>query len=127
MRLLGPINSGIGAGGAGVATNNATTSTQVTGSIAGVYVRYNASCPATTDVIVKTVGASPAIPSQTFLTLTDKNTDGLFLPRITPQDTDGADLVGLTVLEPIAISDFVNVSMAQADDACSVDVWLLVE
>jgi len=127
MRILGPINSGVGAGGAGVATNNATTTTQVVGCIAGIYVRYNDSCPATTDVTVKTVGTSPAIPSQTILTLTDANTPGLFLPRITPQDTAGADLIALTILEPITIADFVNVTMAQADDACSVDVWFLLE
>jgi hypothetical protein len=127
MRILGPFNSGVGAGGAGVATNNATTTTQVVGRIAGIYVRYNDSCPATTDVVIKTVGTSPAIPSQTILTLTDANTDGFFMPRITPQDMTGADLIALTVLEPITIADFVNVTMAQADDACSVDVWLLLE
>ena len=127
MRILGPINSGVGAGGAGVATNNATTTTQVVGCIAGIYVRYNDSCPGTTDVVISTVGASPAIPSQTLLTLTDNATAGLFLPRVTPQDAAGADLVALTILEPITISDFVKVTMAQADDACSVDVWLLLE
>jgi len=127
MRLFGPINSGVGAGGAGVATNNATTTTQVVGRVAGVYVRYNHSCPNTTDVVIKTVGASPAIPSQTFLTLTNKNTDGLFMPRVTPQDADGVDLAALTVLEPVAISDFVNVTMTGANNADSVDVWFLLE
>jgi hypothetical protein len=127
MRILGPINSGVGAGGAGAATNNATTNARVDGRVVGVYVRYNHSCPNTTDVIVKTVGTSPAIPTQTFLTLANKNTDGLFMPRVIPHGTTGVALDALTIAEPVAISDFVNVSMAQANDADSVDVWLLVE
>jgi hypothetical protein len=127
MRLLGPFNSGVGAGGAGAATNNYTTTTRVNGKVMGVYVRYNDAPPNTTDVIVKTVGTSPSIPTQTFLTLTNKNTDGLFMPRAIPQDTVGANLAALTVAEPVAIYDYVNVLIKEANDGDSVDVWLLLQ
>lgn len=127
MRLLGPFNSGVGAGGAGAATNNYTTTTFIVGKVMGVYVRYNDAPPNTTDVIIKTVGTSPAIPTQTFLTLTNKNTDGLFMPRTIPQDTVGANLAALTVAEPVVIADKVNVSIAQANDGDSVDIWMLIE
>lgn len=127
MRLVGAINSGAAVGGNGAAVANANSSTSILGVVIGVYVRYNHTCPVTTDVIVKTVGGTGAMPSTTFLTLTDKNTDGLFLPRAIPQDTVGANLAALTIAEPIAIADAVNVSIAGANALDSVDVWLLLQ
>jgi hypothetical protein len=127
MKLFGPINSGIAAGGAGVAGNNATTAQIVRGNVIGIYVRYNDACPATTDVIIKTVGTTPAMPTQTLLTLTNKNTSGLFLPRALPQDTSGANLAALTIAEPNPVFDNINVAVAQANDADSIDVWLFLE
>ena len=123
-RLHGPINSGIAAGGAGVATANADT-VRLSGRMAAIYVKYNDSPPATTDVIIKTKGSDA--PSITFLTLTNANTDGWFFPRITPDDLAGADLTTLTIREPIPFDDKVNVSIAQADNADNVDVYLLIE
>ncbi len=122
--LHGPINSGVAAGGAGVATNNADT-VKLEGRMVGVYVKYNDSPPATTDVVIKTKGTKA--PSVTFLTLTDKNTDGWFYPRVIPDNLLGVDLAALTIAEPIPFSDVVNISIAQADDNDSVDVYLLVE
>jgi hypothetical protein len=127
MRLYGPINSGVAAGGAGVATNNASSAQSLHGNVIGIYVRYNDAPPNTTDVIVSTVGTFPAMPTQTLLTLTNKNTDGLFLPRSVAQDELGADLAALTILEPNPIFDNINVSIAQANNADSVDVWLFLE
>jgi hypothetical protein len=127
MRLYGPINSGVGAGGAGVATNSATSTTPIAGKVLGAYVRYNHSCPATTDVTLSTLGDDPAIPTQTLLALTDANTDGLFLPRVIPQGTDGVDLAALTIAEPIAIVDFMVLEIAGANNGDSADVWLYLE
>ena len=129
MRLYGPINSGaaVQTAGAGTGIANATSTTIMRGKVIGVYVKYNLTPPASTDVIVKTVGTSPAAPTQTFLTLTDKNTDGLFMPRTIPHDTVGAALAALTIAEPVAIYDFVNVSIAGANTADNVDVWLFME
>jgi len=123
--LLGPINSGLTTGGAGASTNNADTSARLKGRMVGIYVKYNDAPPATTDVIIKTKGT--AAPSITFLTLTDKNTSGWFFPRTVPHDLVGVALAALTIAEPIPFDDFVNISIAQANDGDSVDVWFLVE
>lgn len=131
MRLYGPINSGAAAGSAGAATANSTTSTPIHGRPIGVYVRYNDSPPAgTTDVTVKTQGTSPAAPSLTFLTLTNAATDGYFYPRTIVHDLAGAavTLDGTNeAYEPVAIADKVTVTIAGADAADSVDVWLFVQ
>ena len=125
MDLFGPFNSGVTAGGAGVSTNNADTTVRLKGRMLGAYVRYNDTPPATTDVIIKTKGT--AAPSITFLTLTDKNTSGWFFPRIVPHDLVGVALAALAIAEPIPFDDFVNISIAQANDGDSIDVWLLVD
>lgn len=123
IRVLGPVNSGITTGGAGASTNNADT-IRMNGLFYGAYVRYNDTPPATTDVIVKTKGN--AAPSITFLTLTDKNTSGWFFPRMIPHDLVGVALAALVVAEPIPFDDQINISIAQANDGDSLDVWLLI-
>lgn len=125
ITLHGPINSGVAAGGAGVATNNADSNVRLTGRFVGCYVKYNDSPPATTDVVIKTKGTNA--PSITFLTLTDKNTNGWFFPRMIPDDQLGVDLAALTIAEAVPFDDFVNVAIAQANNADSVDVYILVE
>lgn len=124
MRLLGPINSGLTTGGAGTSTSNADT-VRMNGRMCGVCVRYNDSPPATTDVVIKTKGT--AAPSITFLTLTNKNTDGWFFPRVIPDDLLGVDLAALAIAEPIPFDDVVNIAIAQANDGDSIDIWLLVD
>ena len=126
MRLIGPINTGQTAGGAGVSTANATTTTRVEGMLVGVYVKYNGSPPAgTTDVTVKTKGGDGAAPTTTFLTLTNAATSGWFFPRINIHNTSGS--AQAAVWDYFPIWDFVTVTIAQANDADSADVWLMVE
>ena len=127
MRLVGPVNSGICAGGAGTSTANADTPVRICGRLVAAYVEYLDTPPGTTDVIIKTKGASPSPPSVTFLTLTNKNTSGWFFPRVIPDDLLGVDLASLAVAEPIPFDDFINISIAQANDGDGVNVWLLVE
>lgn len=128
IKLFGPINSGVSTGGAGTSTANADSTTRLKGKMLSIYVKYNDSPPAgTTDVIVKTKGTSPAAPTRTFLTLTNAATDGWKDPRVIPHDTAGVALAALAIAEPIPFDDFINVSIAQADDGDSVDVWLLIE
>jgi len=131
MNLFGPINSGVAAGGAGVATNNANSTSPISGRIVGVYVKYNDSPPAgTTDVVISTKGTSPRPPSNTILTLTDSATAGWFYPRHMVHDEAGAlyKWDGTNeVYEAVPVNDFINVSIAQANDADSIDVWLLFE
>jgi len=121
--LVGPINTGAAVGGNGVATANKTLAQPVSGLLVGLYVRYNDSPPATTDVVVSTSGASA--PAYTILTLTDKNTSGWFFPRITACDQLGVALAGANTEVPI-IADTVKVLIDGANAADSVDVWLLM-
>lgn len=125
VNLVGPINTGVAAGGAGVATNNATSAARISGEVMGIYVQYNDSPPAgTTDVTVATAGSAGAVPAQTLLTLTDQATSKLVYPRALVQDTAGADIAGSYT--PIVICDHVKVTIAQANNGDSADVWLLM-
>lgn len=127
MRLAGPFNSGVAVGADGAATNNFSTDAVLQGVLLGAYVKYNDTPPNTTDVVIKTLGTeNGAPPSLTLLTLTNKNTDGYFYPRITPDDTSGVDLSALTILEPAPFSGKINISIAGANAGDSVDVWLFI-
>lgn len=125
--LAGPYSSGVAAGSAGSATNNTDTPTRLIGEVIGIYVKYQDSPPSSTDVVISTKGTAPAAPSTTLLTLTNKNTDGWFYPRVIPTDTSGVALAALTVAEPQVIDDIVNISIAGANAADSVDVWLMLD
>lgn len=130
IQWFGPINSGAASGGAGTATANAS-SAKLRGKIHAVYVKYNDSPPAgTTDVTVATVGTSPYVPAITILTLANAATDTLKYPRVQVHGTDGTALTmdGTRILtDKIAIDDSVKVTIAQANDADSIDVWLALE
>lgn len=129
MNLIGPINSGAASGGAGVATANNSSTALVKGLIRAVYVKYNDSPPATTDVVIKTVGTSPAPPTNTLLTLTNAAASGWFYPRQQVHDSAGAGVSyngTHEIYEPVAVYDYINVAIAQANNDDSVDVWVLV-
>ena len=126
INYIGPINSGAAVGANGSATANASSTQIISGRILGLYVKYNDSPPAgTTDVTIATAGGTA--PAQTILTLTNAATDKWVYPRITPQGVTGADLAALTILEPIPVHDKIKVTIAQANAADNIDVWLLVE
>ena len=128
IRPIGPINSGVAAGNAGSAENNNSTDQVLSGKLLAAYVKYNDSPPGSTDVVIKTLGTeSGSPPSTTLLTLTNKNSDGWFYPRVTPDDQLGVDLTALTVLEPLPFTGKINVSIGGANASDSVDVWLLIE
>ncbi len=123
-RLAGPFNSGVAAGGAGVATNDTDTTVTLSGLIVGVYVRYNDAPPAgTTDVTIATTGSS--FPATTILAITDAATDGWFYPRVNIHDTSGS--AQATVWDYIPIDDIVNVKIEQANNSDSIDVWFMLE
>ncbi len=124
IRLSGPFNSGVAAGGAGVATNNADTTFPLSGLVVGVYVRYNDSPPAgTTDITIATAGTNA--PAVTILSVTDAATDGWFYPRVNIHNTSGAAQV--TYWDYIPVDDTVNVKIEQANNSDSIDCWLLLE
>ena len=120
--LYGPINSGAAVGADGAATVTAYSTTEIHGFIYAVYVKYNGDKPATTDVTISTKGTSPKVPSISILTLTDKNTDGLFLPRINAHSILG--VVDTSGDKHIPISDYLKIVVAQANTDDTVDVWL---
>lgn len=125
MQLYGAINSGAAVGADGAATVDKTTLHKLCGKMSAIYVKYNGDKPATTDVTIKTAGTNA--PSVTFLTLTNKNTDGWFFPRMIPDDLVGVDLAALVVAEPIPFDDYVTISVAQSNTDDTVDVYLLIE
>lgn len=120
MSLLGPFNSGAAVGSAGSATINATTPGVITGLVMSIYVQYNDSPPATTDVTIATAGTRH--PALTLLTLTNANTSGWFHVMAAQHDTAGA---AVTDKQKMLISDQIKVTVAQADAGDSVDIWVL--
>lgn len=129
MRVVGPINSGVAAGSAGSATSNATTSVAVEGVVHAVYLEYLDSPPgATTDVTVATAGVNH--PAQTILAISNSATSGWYYPRAATHSTAGVAALyagsGTAVNDLIAIADKVKVTIAQADAADGVNVYLLI-
>lgn len=125
INVYGPFNTGASAGGAGVSTANATSTVPLGGILVALYVKYNDSPPSTTDVTIATLGTSPSAPALTLLTLTNANTDGWFYPRALIHNTSGT--ASTTVYDYLPLLDKVKVTIAQANDADSVDVWFLVD
>jgi hypothetical protein len=99
------------------------------GRLLAAYVKYNHSPPAgTTDVTIATAGTNGA-PANTLLTITDAATDGWFYPRHTVHDEAGAAITydgTREVHEAPPIFDKVTVTIAQANAADNIDVWLLL-
>ena len=109
-------------GGAGVATANLDTSGVVDGYIIAIYLEYTGTPPATSDVTIAEANNDPAIP---VLTLTNANTDGWFYPRAAAVDTSGSAITNSN--ESIAVSDYLNVLIAQANDADGVTATIVWE
>ena len=106
-------------GGAGTATANATTSMPINGYIRAVYLAYLDSPPgATTDVTIEGIQA----PKVSVLTVTNAATDGWFYPMAQAKNQSGTDISGMGA--PIAISDYVKVTIAQANDGDGVTMTL---
>lgn len=125
-RLIGPINSGVAAGGAGVATANANSPLPIYGELLGLYIQYLDTPPAaTTDVILKTVGTSPAPPTLTFLTRSNSATDGWFRPMQQGCDAAAAAIAGAYM--PLLLADYINIKIDQANNGDGINVWLLVK
>lgn len=125
MGLVGPISSGAAAGSAGVATANADSDIRIIGRLVGIYVEYLDSPPAgTTDVTIKTIGTSPAPPTYNLLVLTNAATDGWFYPQVQIDDTTGSPIAA--EYTPQLVHDYINVAIAGANAADSVNIWLLM-
>ena len=124
MGLVGPLSSGTAAGSAGSATANTDSTVRLIGHVMGIYVQYLDTPPATTDVVVKTKGTSPAPPTYNLLSLTDANTNGWFYPHEQIDDTSGSAIAN--EYTPLLVHDLINISIAGANAGDSVNVWLLI-
>lgn len=119
------VSSGTTAGGAGASTSNATSTEEITGELVGFYVKYNDSPPAaTTDVTIATVGT--VLPDRTLLTITNAATDGFFAVRYGAVSTSNAAITNSFDEIPL-YRDKIKVTVAQANDGDSVDVWMVYE
>lgn len=112
----------------GTSTGNGTVTSDrpLNGLVKAVYIDYEVTPNAATDVTVQTVNA----PTKTILTVTDNVTDGWFYPREVINDPTGADVTydGTNeVYEPIPISDYVSFTVAQGDADQETTVWILIE
>ena len=124
MSMAGPFSSGAAVGSAGSAVANADSTIILMGRIMGIYVEYVDSPPSTTDVIIKSKGTSPAPPTYTFMTLTNKNTDGWFYPHVLIDDVLGVDIASEYTAQ--MVHDLINVSIDGANAGDSVNVWFLL-
>lgn len=126
MNLVGPINSGPAVGGDGVATASDTTAVYIIGRVQGIYVKYNDSPPAgTTDVTVATLGTSPTAPTYNLLAVVNAATDGWFYPRVQVHTVAGAAIAA--EYTPLIVYDRIKVTIAGANAADNVDVWILLD
>jgi hypothetical protein len=126
MHVAGPFNSGAAVGDNAVATANADSPQRLTGRVVGIYVKYNDSPPgATTDVVIKTKGTSPAPPTYNLLSLTDGATDGWRYPQQQIHTTAGVAIDA--EYTPLLVDDYINVKIDQANAGDNVDVWLMLE
>ena len=120
------ISSGATDGGAGVSTNNNTSSHVVTGQICSIGVTYNGSPPASTDLVIATAGNHG--PALTILTLTNANSNGRFPPRHVVDNNAGADIEyadGYSVHDKVCVADNIKITVSQANDDDSVDVVVI--
>ena len=120
------ISSGATDGGAGVSTNNNTSSHVVTGQICSIGGTYNGSPPASTDLIIATAGNNG--PALTILTLTNANSNGWFHPRHVVDINAGADIEyadGYSVHDKVCGAENIKITGSQANDDDSVDVVVI--
>ena len=119
--MIGPITTAAATGGAGAAAATAYSSDPVSGVLMAIIVQYNDAPPASTDVGVKTKGASGVLPSIALLTLSNANTNGYFFVRTATYKTDGTADGGYGAF---VVNDIIQIDIAQANDGDSVSVWL---
>ena len=124
IRIIGPIKTGVAAGGAGAATATGRTTEPVVGIVLGIYIKYNDTPPVTTDVTIRGKGTSPNVPLVNIMTAGNTATDAMYYPKAATYDIAGAAIAAQYVSP--AVADIVEVVIAQANDGDSADVWLYV-
>lgn len=108
-------------GGAGTATATANSPVPINGHIRAVYLAYVDSPPAgTTDITIEGANQPPKPP---ILTVSNAATDGWFYPLAQADNQAGVDITGMGA--PIAIDDYVTVTIAQANNGDGVTATIL--
>ncbi len=106
------------------AAGDGTATKTLYGLIRAIYVDYSASSAAGTDVTIADADG------QTYLTLTNNNTDGVYYPRAFAEDTVGTDLVySGTDKVPIKFPAYgpVTLTVAQNTEGETVTAYAYVE
>ena len=126
MSVIGPITTAVAVGAAGAAAGTVVSSQPVRGMIIGIDIQYNDAPPAgTTDVGIKTKGASGVLPSRNILTISNAATDGYFCPRVETVKADGS--VSSFVDGVHYVEDYIQVDMAGANAGDSVSIWIYTD
>lgn len=110
------------AGSAGSATGSGTLTIDRVGYLEWIYIDYDGSAPATTDV---TIANSATPPGGNVLVATNSATDTLYLPRGKPVDNAGSAITNAH--SRFAVGGPLSVSVAQCDaitDAVTVYVGI---
>lgn len=98
------------AGSAGSATGSGQT-LPLHGVLGFIQVDYHGSAPGTTDVTISEVGGA----GRTILTLTNRNTDGIFYPNVSFTDSTGSAYATPAYGAFIVVGTTLQVSVAQCD------------
>jgi hypothetical protein len=122
MAIYGPITTPAAAGGAGVAAATGYSTQVVRGFLVGIDIQYNDAPPAaTTDVGIKTKGASGILPSRNLLVITNAATDGYFVPQA--PGVTAANVATGQYAAPY-VEDVIQLDIAGANAGDSVTIWL---
>lgn len=114
------------AGTDGSATGSGRTEFAHAGRLLAVHLDYSAGQPGTTDVTIK----EKETPQQTMLNIANNNTDGWYYPRVVVHDVAGADVTydGTNeIYELFPFAGVLEISVAEADDAETVEVTIIWE
>jgi hypothetical protein len=121
MDLVGPLNSGLVESCLDTAANQ-DSRVIISGTVMAVYVDPNTTCLSSPTITVTTKGA----PVQTILAVATDVAKWYYPRNIAHLHTTGAPIASTYSLG-IAIHDYVNVEISDANYGDNVDVWLLVD
>jgi hypothetical protein len=116
------LDTGVAAGGAGVATATGKSNGAIEGRVLAVGIVYLDSPPATTDIVLRTSGTSG--PTRTILTIANAAANGWWFPRHLDHDEAG---VALTTRSPLSVNDQLEAVIAQANNGDSALVTVIYD
>lgn len=124
-RTVYEINTGVAAGGAGVATSTGRSAMAIVGRVVGVDVKYFDSPPAGTTVVTLRTAGNNNQPQRSILVRTNTATDGHFRPKEAIHDSSGAAIANL--YEDPVVGDQLEAIIATANNGDYAIVTVYVE